>query len=78
MLLYVLLLFSPSKKKLYDVFISFKGEDTRRNFISHLYAALSQKQIQTYKDDTTLEKGDEVWPAFVHATDNSFLCIVVF
>ena len=68
---------SPSKN-LYDVFISFRGEDTRRNFTSHLFAALSRKQIQTYKDDTTLEKGDEVWPALVHAIDNSYLCIVVF
>ena len=68
---------SPSKK-LYDVFISFRGEDTRRNFTSHLFAALSRKQIQTYKDDTTLEKGDEVWPALVHAIENSHLCLVMF
>uniref|UniRef100_A0A7N2N8D6 ADP-ribosyl cyclase/cyclic ADP-ribose hydrolase n=1 Tax=Quercus lobata TaxID=97700 RepID=A0A7N2N8D6_QUELO len=41
----------------YDVFLSFRGEDTRRNFTDHLYAALKQKGIFTFRDDETLERG---------------------
>ena len=69
---------SSSSSEKYDVFLSFRGEDTHRNFVSHLYTALLQKQIKTYKDDKTLEKGDEVWPALVCAIKDSYLYIVVF
>ena len=69
--------FSSSSEK-YDVFLSFRGEDTRGKFVSHLYTALRHKQIKAYKDDKTLEKGDEVWPALVRAIEDSYLCIVVF
>ena len=68
----------PFSKKPYHVFISFRGEDTRRNFTAHLHAALSGKQIQTWKDNINLEKGAEVLSAIVDAIDNSYLCIVVF
>ncbi|CAN6565040.1 unnamed protein product [Malus baccata var. baccata] len=42
----------------YDVFINFRGEDTRRGFVSHLYRALRQKSINTYIDAEALRKGD--------------------
>ncbi|MED6210361.1 hypothetical protein PIB30_063390 [Stylosanthes scabra] len=32
----------------HDVFLSFRGEDTRNGFTTHLYAALSAKGINTY------------------------------
>ena len=35
----------------YEVFLSFKGEDTRYNFTDHLYAALYQKGIRTFRLD---------------------------
>ncbi|XP_042979966.1 disease resistance protein RUN1-like [Carya illinoinensis] len=40
----------------YDVFLSFRGEDTRNNFTAHLYVALVQKGINTYKDDDKLKE----------------------
>ncbi|KHN33843.1 hypothetical protein glysoja_021724 [Glycine soja] len=36
--------------KKYDVFISFRGEDTRPDFTSHLHAALCRNSIETYID----------------------------
>ena len=32
----------------YDVFLSFRGEDTRRSFTDHLHAALSRYGINTF------------------------------
>ncbi|XP_028786083.1 TMV resistance protein N-like [Neltuma alba] len=67
---------SQSPKK-YDVFISFRGEDTRLNFTSHLYHALCGQKIYAYIDDS-LEKGDEVWPSLEKAIEDSTLFLVVF
>ncbi|PRQ26588.1 putative TIR domain, winged helix-turn-helix DNA-binding domain-containing protein [Rosa chinensis] len=66
----------PQQK--YDVFLSFRGEDTRCNFISHLYAALKRKQIHTYMDDKSLERGDEIGPALLTAIEQSKLSIIIF
>ncbi|XP_020217919.1 disease resistance-like protein DSC1 [Cajanus cajan] len=61
----------------YDVFISFRGEDVRRNFISHLGSALHRGNIEAFVD-ANLEKGDEVWPSLCEAIHDSHLAIVVF
>ncbi|KEH18360.1 putative TIR domain, P-loop containing nucleoside triphosphate hydrolase [Medicago truncatula] len=63
--------------KKYDVFISFRGEDTRVGFISHLYKALRRKHIHTYIDNL-IEKGDQVWAELVKAMKQSTLFLVVF
>ncbi|PWA73443.1 toll/interleukin-1 receptor (TIR) domain-containing protein [Artemisia annua] len=44
---------SSSRSWKYDVFLSFRGEDTRKNFVDHFYTALGQRLIRTYKDDIT-------------------------
>ncbi|GJW56164.1 Toll/interleukin-1 receptor domain-containing protein [Tanacetum coccineum] len=49
----------------YDVFLSFRGEDTRKTFVDHLYSALEQRHIRTYKDDVTLPRGESVGPALL-------------
>ncbi|XP_028786089.1 TMV resistance protein N-like [Neltuma alba] len=67
---------SQSPKK-YDVFISFRGEDTRFNFTSHLHEALRRNQIDTYID-YRLEKGDEVWPSLEKAIKDSTMSLVIF
>jgi hypothetical protein len=33
----------------YDVFVSFRGEDNRKNFTDHLYTALVQAGIYTFE-----------------------------
>ncbi|KAI4298886.1 hypothetical protein L6164_032399 [Bauhinia variegata] len=68
--------FTPLRKR-YDVFISFRGEDTRDNFTSHLYAALRRRNIETCID-YRLEKGEELWPALEDAIENSYEFVVVF
>ncbi|XP_050145750.1 disease resistance protein RUN1-like isoform X1 [Malus sylvestris] len=62
--------------KKYDVFISFRGEDTRRTFTSHLHAALLENKITTYIDDE-LKRGDEIAPGLLKAIKESELSVIV-
>ncbi|KAF5469240.1 hypothetical protein F2P56_013328 [Juglans regia] len=61
----------------YDVFLSFRGEDTRNNFTAHLYSALRQKGINTYIDDE-LRRGEEISSTLVKAIEGSRISIIVF
>ncbi|KAK9940373.1 hypothetical protein M0R45_017038 [Rubus argutus] len=61
----------------YDVFISFRGEDTRKIFVGHLYRALEQKAIHTFIDSEVLQKGNDL-SKLLNAIEDSRLSIVVF
>ena len=61
----------------YGVFLSFRGEDTRNNFTSHLYKALDQKGIETYMDDKKMRTGEEISPTLVTAIQRSRCSIIV-
>ncbi|XP_040361897.1 TMV resistance protein N-like [Rosa chinensis] len=62
----------------FDVFLSFRAEDTRRGFISHLYRELELWQVfKTFKDDRPLEIGASISPKLVSAIEQSHLAIVV-
>nr|WIL60037.1 nodulation protein [Melilotus officinalis] len=62
----------------YDVFISFRGVDTRNTFVDHLYAHLTRKGIFTFKDDTQLQQGESISPQLRQAIQHSRVSIVVF
>ncbi|TYG96217.1 hypothetical protein ES288_A11G331100v1 [Gossypium darwinii] len=68
---------SISRKK-YDVFLSFRGEDTRKNFTDHLYHALKRSGIITFKDDPKLEAGEEIAPDLFKAIQQSWCSVIVF
>ncbi|XP_028802438.1 disease resistance-like protein DSC1 [Neltuma alba] len=61
----------------YDVFISFRGTDTRHGFLSHLRKELRQKQIDAYVDDR-LESGDPISPALLNAIKESLMSLIIF
>ncbi|XP_076888621.1 TMV resistance protein N-like [Bidens hawaiensis] len=61
----------------YDVFLSFRGEDTRSGFISHLDKALIQKGITTFKDDRSLEIGNFIAPVLLEAIEASRFAVVI-
>ncbi|KAM0014954.1 putative TIR domain, P-loop containing nucleoside triphosphate hydrolase [Helianthus debilis subsp. tardiflorus] len=69
---------SSSHSLKHEVFLSFRGEDTRRNFVDHLYKDLVQQGIQTYKDDETLPRGERIGPALLKAIQESRIALVVF
>uniref|UniRef100_A0A6N2KU15 TIR domain-containing protein n=1 Tax=Salix viminalis TaxID=40686 RepID=A0A6N2KU15_SALVM len=62
----------------YDVFLSFRGEDTRKNFTGHLYTALIQAGIHTFRDDNELPRGEEISPQLLRAIEGSRISLVVF
>ncbi|KAH9781733.1 ADP-ribosyl cyclase/cyclic ADP-ribose hydrolase [Citrus sinensis] len=62
----------------YDVFLSFRGEDTRKNFTDHLCAALDQKGIIVFRDDKELERGKSISPGLFKAIEESRISIIVF
>ncbi|PNX99250.1 resistance protein, partial [Trifolium pratense] len=61
----------------YDVFLSFRGEDTRYGFTGNLKKALVDKGVRTFMDDVELQKGDEITPSLLKAIENSKIAIVV-
>nr|KYP53723.1 TMV resistance protein N [Cajanus cajan] len=67
---------SMVSSKKYEVFLSFRGEDTRMNFTSHLHEALKKKEVETFID-YELRKGDEISPALIQAIENSLVSIVI-
>jgi hypothetical protein len=68
---------SSASSKKYDVFISFRGQDTRETFTSHLRDALRKEKIITYMDDNLI-KGDEIGPALVQAIQDSRISLIIF
>ncbi|XP_021833323.1 TMV resistance protein N-like [Prunus avium] len=61
----------------HEVFLSFRGEDTRTNFTDHLYKALSDQGIITFID-RELTRGEEMSPAFLKAIEESRFSLIVF
>ena len=62
----------------WDVFLSFRGEDTRFTFTDHLHSALRQKRIRTFRDDEGLDRGEEIGSSLLKAIEESRMYIVVF
>ncbi|XP_039167865.1 TMV resistance protein N-like [Eucalyptus grandis] len=69
---------SMKRKRIHDVFLSFRGTDVRKNFLSHLYKALVQNGINTFKDSEELRKGDQISPVLMEAIEQSHIAIIVF
>lgn len=67
---------SPRQWK-YDDFLSFRGEDTRKNFTGHLYDKLLWPGIKTFKDDPELERGASISPELFRAIEESRFAVVV-
>ena len=62
----------------YGVFLSFRGEDTRKTFTDHLYDNLVAHGIHTFRDDEELEKGGDIASDLSRAMDESRIFVVIF
>ncbi|XP_050378973.1 TMV resistance protein N-like [Argentina anserina] len=68
----------PFRKLTYDVFLSFSGKDTRKSFTDHLFSALKQKGIHTFRDDEELVRGESIGENLLKAIEESRYVIAVF
>jgi len=62
----------------YDVFISFRGTNTRYGFTGNLYKALSAKGIHTFIDDKELKRGEEIKSSLLKGIEHSRIAIIIF
>ena len=71
--------FSSSTQKWdYDVFLSFRGKDTRHGFTGHLYQALCDKGFKTFIDNEDLQRGEEISAELINAIKSSMISIIIF
>ena len=61
----------------YDVFLSFRGEDTRNGFTGHLYRALCDQGINTFIDND-LRRGEEISLELLKPIKLSRISIIIF
>ncbi|CAL9020087.1 unnamed protein product [Prunus brigantina] len=62
---------------IYEVFLSFRGEDTRRGFTDYLYKQLDWRGIRTFRDDPDLQRGTDINPELLTAIEQSRFAIIV-
>ncbi|KAI8571114.1 hypothetical protein RHMOL_Rhmol01G0092500 [Rhododendron molle] len=67
-----------SQQWVYDVFVSFRGTDTRKKFTSHLFAALEDNGFRTFRDDKELERGEFINDGLLKAIEGSRISLIVF
>lgn len=69
---------STTNDREYDVFLSFRGADTRLNFTSHLYHALCNKKVNVFWDKK-LERGRRISSTLLNEViKGSKISIVIF
>lgn len=68
---------SSTRDYKYDVFLSFRGLDTRRNFIDHLHKALIEANVTTFLDEEEIETGLYLKPELVSGIKASRASILV-
>ncbi|CAJ2638953.1 unnamed protein product [Trifolium pratense] len=62
----------------YDVFLSFRGIDTRKNFTGNLYNCLQhQRGIKTFIDDEKIKKGKQITHTLLQAIKESRIYIAI-
>ncbi|GKD51773.1 TMV resistance protein N-like protein, partial [Tanacetum coccineum] len=68
---------SSSNHTRYDVFLSFRGEDTRHNFTDHLYHALVRSGLRTFRDNDSIGRGQLLKPEIETAIKQSRASVIV-
>ncbi|KAM7469963.1 hypothetical protein LguiA_008146 [Lonicera macranthoides] len=69
--------YETSSSTTYDVFLSFRGEDTRYTFTDHLYRALDQHGFRTFRDEDEMRKGERLKSELEKAIPQSKSSIIV-
>lgn len=67
----------PDLRLKWDVFLSFRGADTRNTFIGPLYDALWSKEVRAFRDNEGMDRGDQISPSLLAAIEDSAMAIAV-
>ncbi|OWM63703.1 hypothetical protein CDL15_Pgr008246 [Punica granatum] len=62
----------------YEVFLSFRGSDTRKRFTDFLYNSLKDSGVHVFRDDEELRVGEEIGPELLEGIRNSKISIPIF
>jgi len=65
-------------RKIYEVFLSFRGEDTRESFTKLLFDFLRMARIHVFMDDHSIQRGDHISTSLLRAIKQSQISIIVF
>ncbi|XP_023535476.1 TMV resistance protein N-like isoform X1 [Cucurbita pepo subsp. pepo] len=68
---------SSTGKWKFNVFLSFRGEDTRFGFTDRLYKALIHKGISTFRDEDEIEEGKDISTDLSAAIEASRIALIV-
>ena len=68
---------SSSHQWKHHVFLSFRGEDTRKSFTDHLHTALKREGVITFRDKENLERGKPISLELLKAIEESLSAIVI-
>ncbi|XP_056162432.1 disease resistance protein L6-like [Syzygium oleosum] len=61
----------------YEVFLSFRGKDTRKGFTDYLYTSLVDAGIHVFRDDNELRVGEEIGPELLYNITHSTISIAI-
>jgi hypothetical protein len=61
----------------WDIFLNFRGEDTRKTITPKLYDSLQQHGVRVFLDDDGLRRGDEIQPSLLEAIEDSAAYIII-
>ncbi|XP_056166627.1 disease resistance protein L6-like [Syzygium oleosum] len=67
----------PSRSA-YQVFLSFKGSDTRHGFTDFLYHSLLDAGVRVFRDEEELRVGEVIGGNLIRAINNSMIYIPIF
>nr|VDD40086.1 unnamed protein product [Brassica oleracea] len=67
---------SSSHVWLHDVFPSFRGEDVRKNFLSHIKKEFKRKTI-TFFNDNGIERGESIAPELIRGIRGSKIAVIL-
>lgn len=62
----------------YEVFLSFRGPDTRSSFTDFLYVTLRDAGVRVFRDDEELRKGENIATDLLNAIKESKIAIPIF
>ncbi|KAF5945305.1 hypothetical protein HYC85_015533 [Camellia sinensis] len=68
---------TPAFRLRWDVFLSFRGEDTRDGFTDRLYNELERQGVRVFRDNDGLTQGDEIAQSLLDAIEDSAAAIAI-